>query len=105
VLQARSGASFTVVMASATILRLVLTHGCAEKMMVADLVRGETSFYGGVVRGGCFVMQVPSSSSTAAEMVVRRGGAEGWCLSRCCTFQAHRGGKRASLARFGPARM
>jgi len=38
-----------VAMASAVVLRIVLAHGCAEKMMVADLVRGETSFYGGAV--------------------------------------------------------
>jgi len=39
-------------------------------LQVLFLVRSETSFYGGVVRGSCFVVQVPLSSSTAAEMVV-----------------------------------
>ena len=39
-------------------------------LQVLFLVRGETSFYGGVVRSGCFVVQVPSYSSTTAKMVV-----------------------------------
>jgi len=47
-------------------------------LQVLFLVRGETRFYSGVVRGGCFVVQVPSS----------------WCPLRCCTFQAHFHGGR-----------